>query len=77
MPTYNICYLNEDGSLAASFTAEAVSDKHAKILAHAMRLAGSKGLEVWRDAALVYARPERTPLSPPDVAAQESVRDAA
>jgi len=77
MPTYNICYLTEDGALAGSFLAQAISDKHAKILAHAMRLPGSRGLEVWCEASLVYARPERIAPKTADVAPQNAVRDAA
>ena len=37
-----------------------VSDEmKAKVLAHAMKLAGTKKIEVWDGRTLVYARPER------------------
>jgi hypothetical protein len=81
MPSYEICYLHEDGSLMGHVCADAVSDKHAKILAHAMRLPGARAMEVWCGDALVYARPERTEgfglAIFPDAAVQNGVRRAA
>ena len=81
MPSYDICYLHEDGSLLGAFSAEAASDKHAKILAHAMRLSGAKALEVWCGETLIYARPERAEAArrsaAPDAALQEAARRAA
>ncbi|HVT25587.1 MAG TPA: hypothetical protein VHD95_13260 [Rhizomicrobium sp.] len=59
MPTYDICYLNIDGSLAAKLSALCTDDKQAKILAHAMKLSGTKQIEVWEGKALVYQRPEK------------------
>lgn len=58
MPTYEICYLNDDGSLACTLAAMCRDDLHAKVLAHAMKLGAYKGLEVWRDRKLVYERPQ-------------------
>lgn len=59
MPHYEICYRNEDGSLAAKFTTPCPDDKRAKILAHAMKSREHKALEVWDGDTLVYERPDR------------------
>jgi hypothetical protein len=58
MPAYEICYLNEDGSLVCSLAAMCRDDLHAKILAHAMKLSACKRFEVWRGKNLVYERPQ-------------------
>ncbi len=58
MPAYEICYLNNDGSLACTLAAMCRDDLHAKILAHAMKLSACKQFEVWRDRRLVYERPQ-------------------
>jgi hypothetical protein len=60
MPSYEINYLHDDGSLAAKFAAQCRGDKEAKILAHAMKLAGVLRIEVWNGKALIYTRPQRT-----------------
>lgn len=57
MPAYDICYLNSDGTLAAKLSALCADDKQAKILAHAMKLAGTRKIEVWDGRTLVYQRP--------------------
>ena len=57
MPSYDICYLNEDGRLAFKFAAECRDETRAKILAHAMKQPEHKRIEVWAEARLVYARP--------------------
>jgi hypothetical protein len=59
MPAYEICYLNTDGSLAATLSAMCEDEMKAKVLAHAMKLAGTKQIEVWDGRTLVYARPDR------------------
>jgi len=59
MPTYDICYLNADDTLAAKLSALCIDDKQAKILAHAMKLAGTRKIEVWDGKTLVYQRPEK------------------
>ena len=59
MQAYEICYLNIDGSLAAKLSAMCEDEKTAKVLAHAMKLSGTKQIEVWDGRTLVYARPER------------------
>ncbi len=56
MPSYEICYLDDEGTLACSFKAECASETHAKVLAHAMKASTHKGFEVWRDRTLVYER---------------------
>ncbi len=68
MPNYEICYLNDDGSLAGAFSTAYTNDKQAKILAHAMKLDGAKRIEVWHGPALVYTRPE---FSAPHTVASE------
>ena len=57
MPAYEICYLDEDGSLTYKFSATCDDDQRAKILAHAMKLPSAKKLEVWSGKTLIYARP--------------------
>ncbi|MDE2184775.1 MAG: hypothetical protein KGJ78_17310 [Alphaproteobacteria bacterium] len=59
MPSYDICYLNEDGTVAARIAADCVNDMQAKVLAHAMKLEGSKKIEVWDGVTLVYERPQQ------------------
>jgi hypothetical protein len=58
MLEYDICYLNDDGSLACSMTALCRDDLHAKILAHAMKLAACRRFEVWQGRRVVYERPQ-------------------
>ncbi len=58
MPAYEICYLNDDGSLLCTLAAMCTDDLHAKVLAHAMKLSAYKRFEVWRDMSLVYERPQ-------------------
>ena len=57
MPAYEICYLNEDGSLTYKFSATCDDDRRAKILAHAMKRPSVRKLEVWSGETLIYARP--------------------
>lgn len=59
MPSYDIRYLNDDGTLRAAIATECTNDMQAKVLAHAMKTAGSKRIEVWDGSTLVYERPER------------------
>jgi hypothetical protein len=59
MRNYEICYLNEDGTINATFSATCVNEQQAKNLAHAMKLNGFRRLEVWDGQKLVYERPLR------------------
>lgn len=59
MRHYEICYRNSDGSLAAKLSAQCRSETQAKVLAHAMKLAGTSQIEVWDGKTLVYQRPEQ------------------
>ena len=59
MPAYEICYLDDDGTLTYKFLANCEDDGRAKVLAHAMKLPSAKRLEVWNGEALIYARPSR------------------
>lgn len=61
MPAYEIYYLKNDGAFAAALSATCRDDKEAKILAHAMKLAATRRIEVWDGERLVYERPERLP----------------
>ena len=57
MPAYEICYLDDAGSLTYKFSADCADDARAKVLAHAMKLPSAKKLEVWSGEALIYTRP--------------------
>ncbi len=58
MPNYEIRYLDFDGACVGTLFTPCASEKDAKILAHAMRLPGTKRMEVWRGAELIYERPQ-------------------
>lgn len=58
MPAYEICYLDDDGALACTFSVQFDSPMRAKILAHAMKPQGCHRIEIWQGKALVYQRPE-------------------
>jgi hypothetical protein len=64
MPSFEICYLDDDGSLACSFSAMCANETHAKVLAHAMKLSAYKTFEVWQDRRLVYERPSHLESAP-------------
>ena len=57
MPSYEICYLNQDGSLFAKFSTICDDQLKAKVMAHAMKLEGAKQIEVWDGRSLIYSRP--------------------
>ena len=57
MPAYEICYLDDAGTVTYKFLAHCEDDSRAKVLAHAMKLPSAKRLEVWSGEALIYARP--------------------
>jgi hypothetical protein len=59
MPSYDIRYLNEDGSLAVKVAADLANATQAKVLAHAMKAKGLPRLEVWDGECLIYQRPHR------------------
>ena len=59
MRHYEICYLDEDGALVGTYFASCAGEKQARIMAHAMRLPGTRRIEVWDGPALIYERPER------------------
>src|ERR1700722_17800576 len=58
MPSYEICYLNDDGTLACTLAAMCSDEMRAKALAQAMKLSEYKRFEVWEDRTLVYERPQ-------------------
>jgi hypothetical protein len=57
MPAYEICYLDEAGSLTYKFSANCDDDQRAKVLAHAMKTPSARKMEVWSGEALIYTRP--------------------
>ena len=59
MQSFEFCYLNADGSLAATVAACCANERQAKIFAHAMKLSDTTHFEVWMGEKLVYERPER------------------
>lgn len=59
MPNYDIRYLDDAGTVKAKIATECENDMQAKVLAHALKTAGSKRIEVWDGPTLVYARPDR------------------
>jgi hypothetical protein len=61
MPAYHIRYLDGEGTLAHTFSADCDDDRKARVLAHAMKLPSAGRLEIWTSGALVYAR-NVTPL---------------
>lgn len=58
MAAYEICYLEDDGTLICAFTVQFESAMRAKILAHAMKPPACPRLEVWHGEEMIYARPE-------------------
>ena len=58
MPAFDILYLNEDGSLASTFSVRFDDPMRAKILAHAMKPPSCRALEVRCGDELIYRRPE-------------------
>jgi hypothetical protein len=63
MPHYDICYLDAAGVLLGTFSMPCAGDTQARVLAHAMRLAGTRRIEVWQGATLVYERPQTGPVA--------------
>src|ERR1700761_2250129 len=64
MPAYEICYLDEGGSLTYKFSATCDDDQRAKVLAHAMKLPSARKLEVWSGDILIYTRPSAVTQQP-------------
>jgi hypothetical protein len=60
MPAYEICYIDNQGRLSRAFSVVFDSELHAKILAHAMKPAECRQMEVWDGDRLIYSRPEQT-----------------
>jgi hypothetical protein len=58
MRQYEICYLDGEGALLGEYVATCAGEKQARIMAHAMRLPGTRRMEVWDGPALIYQRPE-------------------
>jgi hypothetical protein len=60
MPAYEICYIDEEGNLSRAFSVKFESEMRAKVLAHAMKPADCRHLEVWTGNKLIYSRPDQT-----------------
>jgi hypothetical protein len=54
MPSFEFCYINEDGSLACTLAACFADEAHAKKFARATKLGDLKSYEVWLGERLVY-----------------------
>ena len=61
MPSYDIRYRNDDGTLEVHFAAECATDTQAMVLAHAMKAEETPRIEVWEGSTLIYERPTQTP----------------
>ena len=58
MPAYEIYYIDNTGDVACAFSVQFEDVLRAKILAHAMKPADCREMEVWASGTLVYRRPE-------------------
>ena len=56
MPSFEFCYINEDGSLACTLAACFADEAHAKKFARAAKLGDLKSYEVWQGERLVYGQ---------------------
>lgn len=59
VPSYEIYYREQDGTLVEKFSVECATPMQAKIMSHAMKARPHAEIEVWQGEALVYERPER------------------
>jgi len=62
MPSYEIYYREQDGTLVEKFSVHCATPMHAKVLAHAMKTRPATEIEVWLGDSLVYERPYRSVL---------------
>jgi 1,2-phenylacetyl-CoA epoxidase PaaB subunit len=62
MPSFEIYYRENDGTLVEKFSVHCATPMHAKVMAHAMKTRPAAEIEVWLGDALVYERPTRTAL---------------
>jgi hypothetical protein len=59
MPSFEIYYREQDGTLVEKFAVHCASHTQAKVMAHAMKASPSAVIEVWLEDSLVYERPSR------------------
>jgi hypothetical protein len=59
MPSFEIYYRQQDGTLVEKLAVSCESPLHAKVMAHAMRTTPHAEIEIWLGDALVYERPEK------------------
>lgn len=62
MPSFEIYYREQDGTLVEKFSVHCASPMQAKVMAHAMKTRPSTEIEVWLEDRLVYERPQRGAL---------------
>jgi hypothetical protein len=62
MPSFEIYYRAQDGKLVEKFSVHCASPMQAKIMAHAMKAQPHAEIEVWLGDALVYERPNTSPI---------------
>ena len=56
MPSFEFCYINEDGSLACTLAACFADEAHAKKFVRTTKLGDLKSYEVWQGERLVYGQ---------------------
>jgi hypothetical protein len=61
MPSFEIYYREQDGTLVEKFSVHCASHTQAKVMAHAMKARPAAEIEVWLEDCLVYERPCRAP----------------
>jgi len=64
MPAFDIYYLDGAGDVACAFSVRFENPLRAKILAHAMKPAECREMEVWESGTLIYRRPENVSIDP-------------
>jgi hypothetical protein len=57
MPHFEICYVDDAGSLVGTISTECANPKQAAILAHALKFRDALQVEVWDGDRLTYNRP--------------------
>jgi hypothetical protein len=62
MPSFEIYYREQDGTLVEKFSVHCSSPTKAKVMAHAMKVYPYAEIEVWLDDMLVYEQPHRQPF---------------
>ncbi|GEM_PF-1200607 len=77
MPTYDIRYMNRDGTVAARFFAHCSGDDEAKALMRAIQMEGVRQVSVWHGNRLIYTGLHNFAIPADPVAADAQARAAA